>query len=48
MEQSSDDNIPIYDQLSNQEIGWDLEEVEGLALMIKKTLLMLKLESEDD
>ncbi|GFZ18312.1 hypothetical protein Acr_27g0000510 [Actinidia rufa] len=39
VEQSCEDDIPIYDQPFNEEISGDIEEEEDLALMFKKTLL---------
>ena len=42
-----EDGEPIFDQPSNQEVGGDFEE-EGLTLVMRKTLLAPKLNSEED
>ena len=42
------DMPPTYDQPLNEEIGGDCDEEEGMALMLKKTLLVPKQESEED
>ncbi|KAF3962987.1 hypothetical protein CMV_012567 [Castanea mollissima] len=42
-----EDGEPIFDQPSN-EVGGDLEEEEGLTLMMRKTLLAPKFNSEED
>lgn len=41
------DELPIYDQPLNSEIGGDFEEEEELALMSKKAFLRPKLDTED-
>ncbi|XP_028071101.1 uncharacterized protein LOC114273497 [Camellia sinensis] len=42
------ENAPIFDRLGNVAIGGDSDEEKGLALMLKKTFLSPKLESQED
>lgn len=42
------EDAPIFDPSGNMAIGGDSDEEEGLALMLKKTLLSPKLESQED
>ncbi|XP_028056442.1 uncharacterized protein LOC114260499 [Camellia sinensis] len=42
------EDAPIFDPSGNVAIGGDSDEEEGLALMLKKTLLTPKLESQED
>jgi hypothetical protein len=48
MKESCEDEFPIYDEALCEDIGGDDEEELGLALIIKKTLLTPKDDSNED